>query len=859
MHVHRQILGWLSLVTLTAACGGGGDGGTAGPAGVASVQLTATASTLEVGASISTVVRLTDAQGRTVTDRPVSYQSSAPNIATVSTTGIVTGVAPGSVTISATAEGKTGSLALTVTAPAVGLISIDQRTPSVRQGESTTLTAKVYDNAGRELTGRTVAWSSAVPTIATITNAGVVTGVATGSAFIRAESEGKRDSVPLRVRSLTPPTIAATAPATWTPGATATIDGTNFSTNAAANEVYISGARATVTAATATRLTITVPAAAQLPCLPTGPTPIVVVVNGDSASGSAGLQMATARTLAAGQSLLLTSQNDILCNEFSGTGGTYLITAFNSAESPNTRSNFSVIGAATTATAAQVLTARSPFVQPALQGVPLRLPAVLERRLKQQHTHLDILETERRFMSGRRNPVALRQQRAKLTGSARLAAAAAPVPNVGDMLNLRMRRTLDDILTFDNIRGRVVYVGPKLVIVEDSAAPLARTMDAEFDKIGREFDTQMYGFLSYFGDPLAVDSLTDANGRLIAVFSRRVNQYRNGEILGFVTICDFFDNTGPPEDICPSSNVGEYFYAIVPDPNATNGFNVEQWRRFMRGTLIHEAKHITAYSERLLRALSTNIVVLEESWLEEATAQQAAELWARAVYGIQWKSDAGWAAGPRCDYAPIGAVCTDPVEGILGHFVWLYQYYDQQERKSMLSSANSDGSIYGSSWSFARWVTDTYGSNESAFLRSLVQVSERGVTNISGRAGRPFAELLGYWSLASLADNYPGVSFSDPRLQLVSWNSRDLFSAMNQFLRFSDGRVAFPKPFPLTIRPVTFGNWTPASQDVIALSGGSFAAWELTGAQTRPQVLGLRGVGGGAPPANVGLAIVRVQ
>ncbi|MGH7711035.1 MAG: Ig-like domain-containing protein, partial [Gemmatimonadaceae bacterium] len=793
-----------------------------------------------------------------LTGRSVTYQSSATNIATVDNGGTVTGVAAGSVTITATSEGKSGSLALTVTLPAIGFIAIDQRTPSVRPGETITLTAKTHDNAGRELTGRTIAWSSGSAAIATVSAAGVVAGVAPGSAYILAESEGKRDSVSLRVRSLTPPTIAATSPATWTPGAAATIDGTNFSATAAANEVYIGTARAAVTSATATRLTIAVPSIAELPCTPTGPIGITVIVNGDSALGTAGLQMATPRTLALGQSLLLTGESDLLCNEFSVTGGSYLITAFNYGSSALTRSNFSLIGASTSGTAAQVVTARSAL-SPAGQGFPMRLPPEVERRMRQQQAHLNALEAERRFMAARRNPVSARRQRARLdTRNARLSVAGAPVPNVGDMLNLRMRVNFSDFQTYATVRGRVVYVGPKMVIVEDSLAPLARTMDAEYEKIGAEFDSRMYGFLSSFGDPLAVDSLTDANGRLFAVFSRRVNQYLSGQILGFVTICDFFDNTGNPNEICPSSNIGEYFYAIVPDPNGTNGLSLDLWRRFMRGTLIHEAKHIAAYAERLLRA--TDFLELEESWLEEATAQQASELWARSLYQVVWKDDATWSDGPRCDYAQISGTCADPVEGILGHFVWLYQFYDQVERKSILSSAGSDGSIYGSSWSFARWVTDTHATDEAVFLRSLVQVkSDHGIANIANRAGRPFSELLGLWSLASLADNYPGATINDPKLRLESWNSRDLFQNMSQFLRYSDGSLPFPKTFPLTIRAVTYGNWAPHLQDVTGLAGGSFASWELTGSQTRPQVIGLRGVGGGLPPANIGLAIVRVQ
>lgn len=859
MHLRRLISLGLAAVAAGACGGGGGDGGgPSGPPAVANVQLSATATSLEVGTTLATTVTLTDASGKVVTGRSVTYQSSAATIATVDLVGTVTGVAPGAVSITATSEGKTGTLALTVTPVAVNSVTIDQRTPAVKQGESTTLTAKTFDFIGRELSGRTITWSSASASIATVTSGGVVTGVTPGSVFIRAESEGKHDSVSLRVRSLVVPAITGTSPATWTPGSTATIDGTNFATTPAGNAVFLNNTPVVVTAATATRLTITVPTSTQLPCSATGPVPLVVVVASDSALGTAGLEVATPRTLALGESVLYTSQADLMCNEFSGTGGTYLITAFNYDNSPSARTNLSVIGAATGGTAANVVTARVPSFGP-LQGFTSVLPPEVERQMRRQQTHMARLEADRQLLASRRNPITMRRQQARLnaqTGARLSRASAEPVPNVNDMLSLRMRTNFSNFQTYETVRFRVVYVGQKIIMLEDSLAPLARTMDAEYQKMGLEFDSQMYGFLSSFGDPLAVDSLTDNNGHLFAVFSQRVNGYLNGQILGFVTVCDFFDNTGNPADICPSSNQGEYFYAIVPDPNATTGLSLAIWQRFMRGTLIHEAKHITAYAERLLRDTEQ----LEESWLEEATAQQAAELWARSLYRVLWKDDAGWADGPRCDYSSVTGTCPDPVEGILGHFVWLYSYYENVERRSILSSASTDGSIYGSSWSFARWVTDAYSQDEALFLRSLVQVkNDHGIANLVNKSGRPWSELLGYWSLASLADNYPGASISDTKLQLESWNSRDLFASMSQFLRFSDGRVAFPKPFPLTIRTAPFGTWGAALTDVIALPGGGFAAWELSGTQTKPQVIALRAIGGGLPPANIGLAILRVK
>ena len=54
------------------------------------------------------------AGGDTLTGRPITWATSDPGVATVSPTGLVTGVASGPVTISATAEGITGNAAITI-------------------------------------------------------------------------------------------------------------------------------------------------------------------------------------------------------------------------------------------------------------------------------------------------------------------------------------------------------------------------------------------------------------------------------------------------------------------------------------------------------------------------------------------------------------------------------------------------------------------------------------------------------------------------------------------------------------------------------------------------------------------------
>jgi hypothetical protein len=57
-----------------------------------------------------------DAAGNTLAGRPVTWASSNPGVATVSASGLATGVTVGSSTISATAEGKNGQATLTVMA-----------------------------------------------------------------------------------------------------------------------------------------------------------------------------------------------------------------------------------------------------------------------------------------------------------------------------------------------------------------------------------------------------------------------------------------------------------------------------------------------------------------------------------------------------------------------------------------------------------------------------------------------------------------------------------------------------------------------------------------------------------------------
>lgn len=101
---------------LTVACGRGSSitPPPPPPPAVASVTITAARTTLAVNDVLALTFEEKDAQGKALTGRAVTWLSTAPTVASVTQSGILTALAPGSATIRATSEGVTGSLGFTV-------------------------------------------------------------------------------------------------------------------------------------------------------------------------------------------------------------------------------------------------------------------------------------------------------------------------------------------------------------------------------------------------------------------------------------------------------------------------------------------------------------------------------------------------------------------------------------------------------------------------------------------------------------------------------------------------------------------------------------------------------------------------
>jgi hypothetical protein len=97
--------------------------------------------------------------GNPRTDVAVKWTSEKPGVATVDGAGLVTGVAPGSVTIKATVEGASGKVTLQVVRDSVHKLTVTPATAEARTGDVVHFSASAADAAGGHAKDAAVRWS----------------------------------------------------------------------------------------------------------------------------------------------------------------------------------------------------------------------------------------------------------------------------------------------------------------------------------------------------------------------------------------------------------------------------------------------------------------------------------------------------------------------------------------------------------------------------------------------------------------------------------------------------------------------------------------------------------------------------
>lgn len=179
---------------------------------VTAVALNVTAAQIEVGRTITITPTVKDQRDSVMSGKTVTWSSNNTPVATVTPSGIVTGVSKGQATIMATVDGKIATATIFVTDASVNTVSLLAPVPSpFFVGQTVQASATPRDINNNALNTFAVTWSSSNTAVATVTSTGLITAVSAGSATITAAAGGKSATVVVNTSLVPVATITVSA------------------------------------------------------------------------------------------------------------------------------------------------------------------------------------------------------------------------------------------------------------------------------------------------------------------------------------------------------------------------------------------------------------------------------------------------------------------------------------------------------------------------------------------------------------------------------------------------------------------------------------------------------------------------
>ena len=130
-----------------------------------------------------------DQQGRVMSGVAVAWSSSNTGLTTVNAMGLVTAVANGTATITATA-GQASSTAMVTVAQAVATVAVAPATDTLLTGDTLRLAAAATDANDHAVADAEFTWVSSDTLVAVVDDAGLVTGIGAGEAEVTASAAG---------------------------------------------------------------------------------------------------------------------------------------------------------------------------------------------------------------------------------------------------------------------------------------------------------------------------------------------------------------------------------------------------------------------------------------------------------------------------------------------------------------------------------------------------------------------------------------------------------------------------------------------------------------------------------------------
>jgi hypothetical protein len=578
------------------------------------------------------------------------------------------------------------------------------------------------------------------------------------------------------------PQVASLSPEVARGGDTLTLSGRGFSGTPESNVVLFSGIRGRVTAAAPDQLQVEVPdclpprtvgVSAQLGSLRSEPLPLVVQETG------------RVTEMERGGFIDVEESQRVECLRLEGGGASYLIMPLASGTTGAARYDYVLSGLGEDPVRS---VGERPMLFPKTSGARAGggpFAARWEAALRGEEETL----------------VRAGTPHARSGAPGRAAPAAAPA--VGDH---RAFSVLNADGGFDQVGAVARVVSTHAILYLDETAPTGGFDDADLQAFAASFDEVVYPTVTgAYGQA----SDLDGNGRVAILFTPTVNRLTprgaEGFVGGFFYGLDLLDRSG--------SNLGEVFYAVVPDPEGlfSDARAKGKILQVVPAILAHEFQHMIHFNERVLKLGAERTEAL---WLSEGLAQMAEELVARAY-------DAR------------------------GNFLGAKHFRDGNDDRARRYLARTDSASLivatgqgnlaerGGAWLFVLYVWDVDGQWD--VLARMTQTTLSGTANVSAVTAQPWKQVFAGWGAALYLDalSSPGLRFTYPTIDLA------------ERLSGPDGS------FPLVPELLPEGDFTRTG----SLWSSSLKHYIVIPTSPGSTVLRLGGAAGGNAPTDAGLRL----
>ena len=186
----------------------------------------ASAALQSLGETVQLAATVRDQNGHAMSGATVAWASGDTSVATVDASGLVTAVANGIASVTATSGSASGTAAVTVE-QVLARVAVDPAADTLLAfGDTLWLTAEALDANGSAVGATGFVWTSSDPSIATVDSVGMVTGVSGGEAEIKALLAGIEGRAQVKVVAVPEVSVAYVNMGKPTDGSTGITDDT---------------------------------------------------------------------------------------------------------------------------------------------------------------------------------------------------------------------------------------------------------------------------------------------------------------------------------------------------------------------------------------------------------------------------------------------------------------------------------------------------------------------------------------------------------------------------------------------------------------------------------------------------------